>query len=98
MKRVVRIMMWEQVGQSRSKERKIKESKVRKVAAVLPAYYSLKPLKRAKKLCVQAAREEKRKSDFCFQSSLRLSDTLRKISLGSHRFPFVLKPSLSLRV
>ena len=38
LRRAVRIMMWEQVGQSRSKERKIKESKVRKVAAELSAY------------------------------------------------------------
>lgn len=46
-RRAVRIMMWEQVGQSRSKERKIKESKVRKVAADLAAHYRLQPLKTA---------------------------------------------------
>lgn len=45
-------MMWEQVGSLKEQRKKDERRKVKKVAAVLPVYYLVEPLKTANKLCV----------------------------------------------
>lgn len=69
--------MWEQVGQSRSKERKIKEREGTDGGRCSPCILPFQASEESSKLCVKAVREEKKKNPTAaFLSSQSLCDTL----------------------
>lgn len=71
--------MWEQVGQSRSKERKIKEGEGTEGGRCSPCILPFQASEESSKLCVKAVREEKKKKNptAALLSSQSLCDTLK---------------------